>query len=92
MNSPKVNVNVTRFLGENAQVNAITFQSMKGRVVLIDRRDVTIASRYRGFEWSVIEWVRNAPPLGRAEIKSFSQMVPLHTCAADIFRYMCFDY
>lgn len=35
MNSPKVNVNVTRFLGENAQVNAITLKSMKGRVVLI---------------------------------------------------------
>ena len=43
-------VNVTRFLGENAQVNAITSKSMKGRVVLID---VTwlLAQRYRPFEW-----------------------------------------
>ena len=43
-------VNVTRFLGENAQVNAITSKSMKGRVVLID---VTwlLARRYRPFEW-----------------------------------------
>lgn len=36
MNSLKVNVNVTRFLGENAQVNAITGEiNERARVVLI---------------------------------------------------------
>lgn len=42
MNSLKVNVNVTRFLGENAQVNAITGEINERASYSIDRRDVTI--------------------------------------------------
>lgn len=71
MNSLKVNVNVTRFLGENAQVNAITGEiNERARVVLIG---VTwlLAHRYRRF------WMgRNRSSVAETVEQKFNSISP----------------